>query len=69
MMIQTIGFEGKTVQELTDKINYWFAHDPRANGIEFVDVKYTCANMVDSLPGFGSTNNLVRSALVVYKVL
>lgn len=68
MMIQTMGFEGKSMPELVNSINKWFGTDPRANGAEFVDIKYSCFNMVDSLPGFGASNNLKYTALVIVKI-
>lgn len=68
MMIQTMGFEANNMPDLVNKVNHWFGTDPRANGVEFVDIKYSCFNMVDSLPGFGASNNLKYTALVIIKV-
>lgn len=68
MMIQTMGFEANNMSDLVNKINKWFGTDPKANGVEFVDIKYSCFNMVDSLPGFGASNNLKYTALVIVKV-
>lgn len=68
MTIQTVGFEAKSMGDLANNINKWFATDPHANGVDLVDIKYSCANMVDSLPGFGASNNLKYTALVIVKV-
>lgn len=68
MMIQTMGFEAKSMPDLVNNINKFFGTDPRANGTELVDIKYNCANIVDSLPGFGASNNLKYTALVILKV-
>ena len=68
MMIQTMGFEAKNMPDLVNSINNFFGTDPRANGTELIDIKYSCFNMVDSLPGFGASNNLKYTALVIVKV-
>ena len=68
MTIQTIGFEAKTMNDLVNKINTWFAKDPHANGVEYVDCKYSCTGSTEQVAGLFSNNMYTYTALVIVKV-
>lgn len=69
MIVQTIGFEASTMDDLVNKINTWFAKDPRANGVEYVDTKYCCTGATEQVGGLFSSNLYRYTALVVVKVI
>lgn len=68
MMIQTIGFEATDMDTLVNKINTWFATNPRANGVEYVDTKYSCTGSIHDIGGLFANNMYKYTALVIVKV-
>lgn len=69
MTIQTMGFEAKSMPDLVNSINKFFGTDPRANGTELIDIKYSCTGATEQVAGGIFSSNLYRyTALVILKV-
>ena len=68
MIIQTVGFEGNSMNDLTNKINTWLKENLKAYEVDYLDTKFSCAGSSSDLGGMFKSNEYKYSALVLIKI-